>query len=59
MTWLNQFYSSPVAIPLSLFILAVISVLSWRKRGHQVILALTLILYARSVVSQRSSLDCL
>ena len=36
-----------MAIPLSLFILAVISVLSWRKRGHQVILALTLFLYAR------------
>ena len=47
MTWLNQFYSSSVAIPLSLVILAVISLLSWRKRGHQVILALTLFLYAR------------
>jgi cellulose synthase (UDP-forming) len=47
MTWLNHFYSSPVAIPLSLMILAAISVLSWRKRGRQVILALTLFLYAR------------
>ena len=47
MTWLNHFYGSPVAIPLSLFILAVITVLIWRKRGHQVILALTLFLYAR------------
>jgi cellulose synthase (UDP-forming) len=47
MTWLNHFYSSSVAIPLSLIILAVISVLSWRKRGHQIILALTLFLYAR------------
>jgi cellulose synthase (UDP-forming) len=47
MTWLNQFYSSSVAIPLSLCILAVISMLSWRKKGHQVILALTLFLYAR------------
>ncbi|HSB46198.1 MAG TPA: glycosyltransferase [Nitrospira sp.] len=47
MTWLNQFYSSSVAIPLSLVALAVISLLSWRKRGHQVILALTLFLYAR------------
>jgi cellulose synthase (UDP-forming) len=47
MTWLNHFYSSSVAIPLSLCILAVISVFSWRKRGHQVILALTLFLYAR------------
>ena len=47
MTWLNHFYNSSVAIPLSLCILAVISVLSWRKRGHQVILALTLFLYAR------------
>ncbi|MBI3807122.1 MAG: glycosyltransferase [Nitrospirae bacterium] len=47
MTWLNHFYSSSVAIPLALCTLAVISVLSWRKRGHQVILALTLFLYAR------------
>jgi len=47
MTWLNHFYSSSVAIPLSLCILAVISVFSWRKRGHQIILALTLFLYAR------------
>jgi len=47
MTWLNQFYASPVATPLSLLILAVITVLSWKKRGHQVILALTLFLYAR------------
>jgi cellulose synthase (UDP-forming) len=47
MTWFNHFYSSPVAIPLSLVVLAVISVLSWRKRGHQIILALTLFLYAR------------
>jgi len=47
MTWLNQFYSSSVAIPLSLCILAVVSLLSWRKKGHQVILALTLFLYAR------------
>ena len=47
MTWLNHFYSSSVAIPLSLIILAVISLLSWRKRGRQVILALTLFLYVR------------
>ena len=36
-----------MATPLSLLILAVITVLSWRKRGNQVILALTLFLYAR------------
>src|SRR5678815_1051590 len=47
MTWLDDFYNSSVAIPLSLVALAVISLLSWRKRGHQVILALTLFLYAR------------
>lgn len=47
MTWLNHFYASSVAIPLSLVILALISVLSWRKRGRQVILALTLFLYVR------------
>ena len=47
MTWLNHFYSTSVAVPLSLIILAVISVLSWRKRWHQVILALTVFLYAR------------
>jgi cellulose synthase (UDP-forming) len=47
MMWLHHFYSSSVAIPLSLIILAVISLLSWRKRGRQVILALTLFLYVR------------
>ena len=47
MTWLDDFYNSSVAIPLSLVALAVISLLSWRKRGHQIILALTLFLYAR------------
>src|SRR5215510_6605692 len=47
MTWLNHFYSSSVAVPLSLFVLAGIGLLSWRKKGHQVILALTLFLYAR------------
>jgi cellulose synthase (UDP-forming) len=47
MTWLNHFYNSSVAIPLSLAVLAAISLLSWKKRGHQVILALTLFLYAR------------
>ena len=50
MSWLNQFYSSSVAIPLSLVILAVISLLSWRKKWHQVILALTLFLYARYLI---------
>src|SRR5713101_3793447 len=47
MTWFNHFYSSSVAVPLSLVVLAAISLLSWEKRGHQVILALTLFLYAR------------
>jgi cellulose synthase (UDP-forming) len=47
MTWFNHFYSSSVAVPLSLVVLAAISLLSWKKRGHQIILALTLLLYAR------------
>ena len=47
MTWFNHFYSSSVAVPMSLVVLAAISLLSWKKRGHQVILALTLFLYAR------------
>ncbi|HMF86421.1 MAG TPA: glycosyltransferase, partial [Nitrospiraceae bacterium] len=47
MTLLTHFYSTSVAVPLSLVVLAVISLLSWKKRGHQVILALTLFLYAR------------
>jgi cellulose synthase (UDP-forming) len=47
MTWLDHFYSSSVAIPLSLSILAVIGLLSWRERGRQVILALTVFLFAR------------
>ncbi|MBH0178271.1 MAG: glycosyltransferase [Nitrospira sp.] len=50
MTWFNDFYSSSVAIPLSLALLALISLLSWKKKGHQVILALTLFLFARYVV---------
>jgi hypothetical protein len=47
MTWLGSFYSSSVAIPLSLLILAAISLLSWKRRGRQITLALTLFLYAR------------
>jgi cellulose synthase (UDP-forming) len=47
MTWFEYFYSSSVAVPLSLVVLAAISLLSWKKRGHQIILALTLFLYAR------------
>jgi len=47
MTWFNHFYSSSVAVPLSLVVLAAISLLSWKKRGHQIILALTLFLYVR------------
>jgi len=47
MTLFTHFYSTSVAVPLSLVVLAVISLLSWKKRGHQVILALTLFLYAR------------
>ena len=43
----THFYSTSVAVPLSLVVLAAISLLSWKKRGHQVILALTLFLYAR------------
>ena len=49
MMWLNHFYSSSVAIPLSLTILTVIGLLSWRKRGRQVILGLTLLLYVRYI----------
>lgn len=47
MTWFSDFYSSSVAMPLSLGILAVINILSWKKNGHQVILALPLFLFAR------------
>jgi len=47
MAWLNHFYNSSMAIPLSLVVLAAISLLSWKKRGRQIILALTLFLYAR------------
>lgn len=50
MTWMNHFYDASLAIPLSLVILAAISVLSWRSRGRQIILALTLFLYARYLV---------
>lgn len=47
MSWIDQFYDSSVSIPLSLALLAVISLLSWKKMGRQVILALTLVLYTR------------
>ncbi len=33
MAWFDHFYSSSVAIPISLIVLAAISLLSWRKRG--------------------------
>jgi cellulose synthase (UDP-forming) len=47
MNWLDQAYDTSVAIPLSLAVLAAISLLSWRKKGRQIILALTLFLYVR------------
>src|SRR5690349_1196230 len=50
MDWLNHVYSSSVAIPVSLVVLAAISLLSWRKKGRQIILALTLLLYVRYLV---------
>jgi cellulose synthase (UDP-forming) len=50
MNWINDFYESSVAIPLSVVALAVISLLSWRTRGHQIILVLTLFLYTRYLV---------
>jgi cellulose synthase (UDP-forming) len=50
MNWMNDFYESSVAIPLSVIVLAVISLLSWRKRGRQLILVLTLFLYTRYLV---------
>ena len=46
MTWLNHFYSTSVAVPLSLLSLAAIALLSSRKRGHQIILALTVSIVA-------------
>ena len=47
MNWLDQIYDTSVAIPVSLAVLAAISLLSWRKKGRQIILALTLFLYVR------------
>ncbi len=47
MKWFEYFYSDSVAVPLSVTLLAAIGLLSWRKKGPQVILALTLFLYAR------------
>jgi cellulose synthase (UDP-forming) len=47
MSWLDSFYSPSVAIPFSLILVALISLLSWRKKGQQILLALTLLLYAR------------
>ena len=50
MNWLDQVYDTSVAIPVSLAVLAAISLLSWRKKGRQIILALTLFLYIRYLV---------
>ena len=50
MHWLEQVYGSSLAVPISLAILATISLLSWRKKGRQIILALTLLLYVRYLV---------
>ncbi|MDH4087132.1 MAG: glycosyltransferase [Nitrospira sp.] len=50
MNWIHDFYDSSVAIPLSLIVLAAISLLSWRKQGRQIILILTLLLYTRYLV---------
>ena len=47
MSWMNHFYDASIAIPLSLIVLATVSLLSWRKQGRQIILVLTLLLYAR------------
>ncbi|MBH0203539.1 MAG: glycosyltransferase [Nitrospira sp.] len=50
MNWMHDFYDASVAIPLSLIVLAAISLLSWRKQGRQIILVLTLLLYTRYLV---------
>lgn len=47
MSWPHGLYGTAVSVPLSLFVLAAIALLSWRKMGRQIILALTLFLYAR------------
>jgi len=47
MNWINDFYDASIAIPISLMVLAAVSLLSWRKQGRQIILVLTLLLYAR------------
>jgi cellulose synthase (UDP-forming) len=50
MSWTHDFFDASVAIPLSVAALAIISLLSWRKQGRQIILVLTLLLYARYLV---------
>ncbi|MDR4469975.1 MAG: glycosyltransferase [Nitrospira sp.] len=50
MSWINEFWGSSVAIPLSVIVLTVISLLSWRNQGRQIILVLTLVLYTRYLV---------
>lgn len=47
MSWIDQFYDNSVAGPISLLALGVISVLSWKGKGRQAMLGLTLFLYAR------------
>ena len=47
MSWIQHFYDSSVSLPLSVCLLTVICLLSWRKKGRQIILFLTLFLYVR------------
>ena len=47
MNWLDYFYGDSVAVPLSLILLGLIGLLSWKKTGRQIILVLTLFLFAR------------
>ncbi len=50
MDWIDQFYSLPVTVPLSIGILAVIGLLVLRNAGHRIILGLSLFLYLRYII---------
>ncbi|HMS82903.1 MAG TPA: glycosyltransferase [Nitrospira sp.] len=47
MSSIDQLYDPSIAISVSVVTLVVISLLSWRKQGRQIILILTVLLYAR------------
>jgi len=47
MSWIDQFYSTPIAVPISILALLFIGILGLKGKGRQAMLGLTLFLYVR------------